>query len=49
MFVVVRDRFSRREVELFAFTARRVWLCRNDVVYGGILTHPSQFKAEASK
>lgn len=36
-------------MELFAITARRVWLHRNDVVHGGSLTHPSHIMLEASK
>ena len=31
------------------FTARRVWLRRNDVVHQGILTHPSQLLMDAQK
>jgi hypothetical protein len=44
---IVINRCSRKEVELFAVTARRIWLRRNDVVHGGFLTHTSQVIAEA--
>jgi hypothetical protein len=33
----VRARCERRDVELFAIMARRIWLRRNDVVHGGDL------------
>jgi hypothetical protein len=42
-------RCTRSEVELFAIIARRIWLCRNDVVHGGGLTHPMQLLTEAVK
>jgi ribonuclease HI len=44
---MVINRCSRKEVELFAVMARRIWLRRNDVVHGGFLTHPSRVIAEA--
>jgi hypothetical protein len=45
----VRVRCDRREVELFAITARRIWLRRNDIVHGGGFTHPTQVFTEAVK
>jgi hypothetical protein len=38
---------EKEEVELFVVLARRLWLRRNDVVHGGILTHPNQIVRDA--
>jgi hypothetical protein len=43
-FQVVEDTFEQgdsEEIRLFVGIARRLWLRRNDVVYGGSLLHPS--------
>jgi hypothetical protein len=38
---------EREEFELFAITARRLWLRRNSVVHGESFTHPTQLMREA--
>ena len=34
---------------MFAVTARRIWLRRNDVLLGGLFTHPAQVLCEAKR
>jgi hypothetical protein len=36
-----------KEVELFAVTARRIWLRRNSTIHGEKFIHPSQLLREA--
>ncbi|XP_059429127.1 uncharacterized protein LOC132162934 [Corylus avellana] len=37
----VFNKCGKDEVRLFAGTARRIWLRRNDYVHGGLFTHPT--------
>ena len=37
------------ELELFAITARQIWLRRNKVIHGGIFMHPNQVASHARK
>jgi hypothetical protein len=43
----VSSKCDKEEIELFAVLARRLWFRRNDVVHGGILTHPNQVVHDA--
>jgi hypothetical protein len=47
IFSEIASKCDKDEVELFAVLARRLWLRRNDVVHGGILTHPNQIMRDA--
>jgi hypothetical protein len=47
IFRAVWERCDRDEMELFAVTARRIWLRRNGVIHGMPFTHPTQLMREA--
>ena len=38
----LKENFDEDDLEVAITMSRRIWLCRNLVVYGGILTSPSQ-------
>jgi hypothetical protein len=46
-FMEVIKKCSKEEVELFTVTARKIWLRRNTVVFGGMFSHPTQLLKEA--
>jgi hypothetical protein len=37
---------NRAELELFAMTARRLWLRRNSLIHEGVFLHPNQLIRE---
>lgn len=43
------EKLEKEEVELMVTIARRIWLRRNTVVFGGDLTHPSQLQDGSQK
>jgi hypothetical protein len=47
LFEGLMRRCNKEDLELFAVTARRIWLRRNSVVHGEPFTHPSQLLREA--
>ena len=46
IFADIIERSDGPEVEVFAVTARRIWLRRNGVLHGESLTHPNQLLCE---
>jgi hypothetical protein len=49
IFKEVVSRCEQDDVELFATVARRLWLCRNDIIHGGNFTHPTQLLKDFEK
>lgn len=43
------ERVDEEDFEMVATITRRLWLCRNTVVFGGDLTHSSQLVRSAQK
>jgi hypothetical protein len=43
IFIDIRMRCNKEEMELMAILARRIWLWRNSMVYDGELSHPIRF------
>ncbi|XP_059446627.1 uncharacterized protein LOC132178194 [Corylus avellana] len=48
IFQMVKNRCEMAEVELFAITARRIWIRRNEYIHEGSFTHPSHIMREAN-
>lgn len=49
LFASILSRCDATKVALLAVTATRIWLRRNDVVHGGLFTHPLQVLREAKQ
>jgi hypothetical protein len=47
VFEALMGRCEMEDLELFATTARQIWLRRNEVIHGGSFTHPTQVASNA--
>jgi hypothetical protein len=49
VFFFMADRCDKDEMDRIAIIARKIWLRRNEVIHGGLFTHPTQVIREAIK
>jgi len=48
LFEYCMGRMSREELELMAVTSRKIWLCRNALIFEGTFSHPDVVYNEAT-